>query len=264
MLKVENLSFSYKKKKVLTNISFEVRYGQSVCLLGKNGVGKSTLFKCLLQHISGFEGNIFLFDKPLATYSRSELAKKIAYIPQKKRNNIQFTVFEMILMGTTACLKNYQQPGKKEVAIAEQALDMLKINHLKHALFSEISGGEQQLTIIARSIAQQSKIIIMDEPCANLDYGNQIKVLEMIRKLSIKGYLIIQSTHDPNHALQYADYVLVLQDGCLANMGTPREVLTSEQLEKIYQVPVDVHFLQGIDQLVCVPNKKESLHVEVI
>lgn len=264
MLKVENLSFRYRKKKVLNNISFELDYGQSVCLLGKNGVGKSTLFKCLLQHVKGFDGDIFLYDKPLSTYSRSELAQQISYIPQKKRSNIQFTVFEMVLMGTTARLKNYQQPGEKEIFLAEQALERLKIQHLKHALFSEISGGEQQLTIIARSVAQQSKIIIMDEPCANLDYGNQVKVLEMIRELSISGYLIIQSTHDPNHALQYADHVLVLQDGSLATSGRPEEILTSERLATIYQVPVSVHFLQEIDQFICIPNKKESLHVEVI
>lgn len=188
----------------------------------------------------------------------------MSYIPQKQRSNIQFTVFEMVLMGATVNLKNYQQPGKKEIALAEYALEMLKITHLRNALFSEISGGEQQLTIVARSVAQESKIIIMDEPCANLDYGNQIKVLETIQLLTKKGYLIIQSTHDPNHALQYADYALILQEGKITASGKPKDVLTSQKLEEIYQIPVKVEYLRELNQLVCVPNKKETLHVGIV
>jgi iron complex transport system ATP-binding protein len=254
MLKVKNLGFAYKQKTVLKKISFELDYGQSVCLLGQNGVGKSTLFKCLLGILKPASGTISMDGQALAAFSRSELSRQIAYIPQNQKNIVQFTVFEMVLMGTTAGLKPYQQPGKVENERAEAALELLNITHLKNRLYAQISGGEQQLAIIARSVAQQSKIIIMDEPCASLDYGNQVLVLKMIQKLAAKGYLIIQSTHDPNHALQYADTVLILQEGYLSAQGKPNEILTSQQLEGIYQVPVMVHQLPESQQQVCVPQ----------
>ncbi|OJG92513.1 ABC transporter ATP-binding protein [Enterococcus silesiacus] len=164
----------------------------------------------------------------------------------------------MVLMGTTARLKPYQQPSQAENDLADAALATLRITHLRNRIYSQISGGEQQLVIIARSVAQQSRIIIMDEPCANLDYGNQIMVLEMIRKLAAEGFLIVQSTHDPNHALQYADYVMILQAGQLTNQGRPEEILTSQQLESIYQVPITVHKLTQCEQKICLPTKNRK------
>ncbi|MBO0469572.1 ABC transporter ATP-binding protein [Enterococcus sp. DIV0242_7C1] len=256
MLQVIDLNFSYRKSKILTNISFELDCGRSVCLLGKNGVGKSTLFKCLLNIVKPTSGVIKIEGKELQHYSRSQLSKCISYIPQTQNGQTGFTVFEMVLLGTTSRLNHFQQPGKTEYDLAEAALVDLNIAHLKQKLFSEISGGEQQLVIIARSVAQQSKIIIMDEPCANLDYGNQIMVLEMIRTLSKKGYLIIQATHDPNHVLQYGDQVLILQEGKLLVQGAPKEVLTSQRLEEIYQVPVIVRELEMEQQRICLPKKR--------
>lgn len=255
MLEVTDLDFAYRRQTVLKNISFKLDYGQSVCLLGKNGVGKSTLFKCLLRVLKPSSGSIRINDRSILDCSRNELAQMISYIPQKQRGVFHFTVFEMVLMGTTARLKEYQQPKQAENELAESALDALNITHLKNRIYSEISGGEQQLVIIARSVAQKSRIIIMDEPCANLDYGNQIMVLEMIQKLANQGYLIIQSTHDPNHALQYADYALVLQEGNLLQ-GVPKDILTGQQLEAIYRVPITVHELVSYEQNICLPTKK--------
>lgn len=257
MLQVTNLAFSYKKEMILKDLSFDLHAGQSVCLLGKNGVGKSTLFKCLLQLLKPTAGKIMIDGQELQTYSRKQLSQLIAYIPQKQTGHLQFTVFEMVLMGTTSRLKTYQQPGPAEYELVEAALEQLNITNLRDKLFSEISGGEQQLVIIARSIAQQSQIIIMDEPCANLDYGNQIMILEMIQKLCEQGYLIIQATHDPNHALQYADQVLILKEGKLVGQGAPREVLTEERLEEIYCVPITIYELTKAGQSVCLPKKIE-------
>lgn len=257
MLKVMNLAFSYKKEMILKDISFELDTGQSVCLLGKNGVGKSTMFKCLLRLLEPTAGKILIDGREIQSYSREKLSQLIAYIPQKQIGHLQFTVFEMVLMGTTSNLKSYQQPGPEEYELAEAALIQLNISRLKNKLFTEISGGEQQLVIIARSIAQQSHIIIMDEPCANLDYGNQIMILEMIQKLCAQGYLIIQATHDPNHALQYADQVLILQEGELVANGVPKEVLTENQLEELYRVPITIYELNTKGQSICLPKKVE-------
>ena len=257
MLQVEDLTFSYKKEIILNNLSFQLNDGQSVCLLGKNGVGKSTLFKCLLHLLKPKTGKILIDGQEIQTFSREKLSQLISYIPQKPSGYIQFTVFEMVLMGTTSRLKTYQQPGLAEYELADAALVQLNITQLKNKLFSEISGGEQQLVIIARSIAQQSHIIIMDEPCANLDYGNQIMILEMIQKLCAQGYLIIQATHDPNHALQYADQVLILQEGRLLAQGIPKAVLTEEQLENIYRIPIRIYELNVSGQSICLPKKVE-------
>lgn len=254
MLEVVDLAFAYQQQKILKNISFTLDYGQSVCVLGKNGVGKSTLFKCLLNLLKPSQGSIKIDNQSIQLCARNELSQLISYIPQKQRI-VHFTVFEMVLMGTTTRLKTYQQPGKAENELVEAALNMLNISHLKNRIYSEISGGEQQLVIIARSVAQQSKIIIMDEPCANLDYGNQIIVLKMIQRLTAKGYLIIQSTHDPNHALQYADYTLIIQNGELIQ-GVPKDILTSQQLEAIYGVPITIYQLAMYEQTICLPTKK--------
>lgn len=263
MLRVKDLAFSYRKKTILTQVSFELNYGQSVCLLGKNGVGKSTLFKCLLRSIQPDSGQVLIDDVKVQDYSRNELAGLVSYIPQSPKGIFHFTVFDMVLMGTASRLKNYQQPGQREKELADQALNRLNIGHLKNKHYSEISGGEQQLVIIARSVAQQSKIIIMDEPCASLDYGNQVMVLEMIKKLSTEGLLIIQATHDPNHALQYGDHVMILQQGTLTHQGKPSEILTGDRLESLYGVPIAVHYLQEQGHRFCVPKmREESLYVE--
>lgn len=261
MLVVEQMSFGYQHRPVLEEISFHLDVGQSVCLLGKNGVGKSTLFRCLLGTIESQKGRIWIDQQEIHDYSRAALSQKIAYIPQSQRGTFPFTVLEMVLMGTASKLKNYQQPGKQEYQRAYEALERLNIEHLTHCLFSEISGGEQQLVIIARSLAQQSQMIIMDEPCANLDFGNQIKTLELIQELTKQGYLIIQSTHDPNHALQYADQVLVLEDGKISVSGAPQEVLTSEVLSRIYQIPIQVKEVAP-GQWCCMAVKKETSYVE--
>lgn len=265
MLQVENLSYSYHRKNVLNAVSFSFEKGQSVCLLGRNGVGKSTLFKCLLGLLKPSNGAITILGKRLQDYSLSELAATIAYIPQKQTGIFHFTVNEMVLMGTTPQLKMYQQPGEKEQKMVDSALEKLNIFHLKENYFSELSGGEQQLVIIARSIVQKSRILLMDEPCANLDYGNQLMVLDLIQQLSNEGYLIIQSTHDPNHALQYAEQVMILDEGKLIQTGRPENVLTSDLMQRLYGVSVSITSIQKNQPKVCVPKQsKEYTHVDII
>ncbi|MGX6979873.1 ABC transporter ATP-binding protein [Vagococcus elongatus] len=261
MLEVENLSVSYGKRKILHDINFSLSGGQSVCLLGKNGVGKTTLFRSLLNTLS-YSGKVLIDENDSQKLSRNQLAQLLSYIPQNKGNTVDYSVFEMILMGTTPQLKAHRQPGEKERAQAQAAIDLLKINYLKESLFSELSGGEQQLVIIARSVAQQAKIILMDEPCANLDFGNQVLVLEMIRYLAAQGYLIFQSTHDPNHALQYADRVLIMEKGRLTAAGYPQKILTGQRLTTLYNTPIEVVELSidGEKRFVCLA-KKGTNHV---
>lgn len=258
MLRVNHLEFFYGNNHILKDITFELKHGQSVCLLGKNGAGKSTLFKNLLGIYPPSKGTIYIGNRCLSSMSRKEIAGSLSYIPQTQKSATQFTAFEMVLMGRTAKLQSYHQPGKRDDQIVEEALDLLGISHLGNRRFCQLSGGEQQLVIIARSVAQGSRIFIMDEPCANLDYSNQLMVLKMIRRLTDAGYLIIQATHDPNHALQYGDQVLLLQGGEIVAQGQPEIILTSGSLSDLYQAPIEVYSLVD-ERKVCMPGRSEEV-----
>jgi iron complex transport system ATP-binding protein len=253
---VSDLHFSYnKKREVLQGVSFCADKGDFICLLGENGAGKTTLFRCMLGLLKGYRGSIEVADRPLESYPARELAKHIAYIPQEHRPTFNYTVLQTALMGTTPTLSRFRSPGKSEEATALESLDRLGIRRLAESGFAEISGGERQLVLIARALAQHSEVLIMDEPTANLDYGNQIRVMRTIRALASEGYLILLSTHNPEHALQYSEKVLVMRSGKTDLFGKTREVLTESVLTELYNVPVKVHEIRTQEGLVpvCLP-----------
>lgn len=252
-LEVRNLSFSYRCFKVLEDVSFKAEQGNLICVLGKNGAGKSTLFRCILSLLNSFKGSIFVNGKDVKKLTVKELALLVAYIPQTPSVIFDYSVLDMVLMGTTAQLNRFDTPGKKEVHTAYEALSKMNISHLADRNFMHISGGEQQLVLIARVIAQKAKIIIMDEPCSNLDYGNQIMLMKEVKSLAKEGYLIIQSTHNPEHALLFADKIMVLNDGRVEGFGDPLEVVSDELLHKIYGVHVKLFDMKD-GMRVCLPK----------
>lgn len=256
-LSVENLSFSYKTANVLKGVSFSAAEGNLLCVLGKNGAGKSTLFKCILGLLNGYNGTIKIHGTVAHLLSVQELSQKIAYIPQNHSIVFSYSVVDMVMMGITPHLRHFESPGGNHKKAAIEALELLNILHLKDKSFNQLSGGEQQLVLIARSVAQQTKILIMDEPCSNLDYGNQIKVMRTIKELAKKGYLIIQSTHNPEHAFLFADEVLVLMEGRVKDKGKADAILTEELLEAIYSIHVNLHNIQDRNLKVCIPDVKE-------
>lgn len=239
-VEVRHLSFSYGAYRVLNDLSFYVPDGALVAVLGPNGVGKSTLFRCLLGLLRGYEGEILLNGRPRGEYSPRELARVAAYVPQSSAPTFSYTVFETVLMGTTAQLGLLEYPGRAERERAENALRRLEIEGLADRRIDQISGGEQQLVLLARALAQEARVLIMDEPTANLDYGNQQRVLQSIVKLTEQGYTVLLSTHHPDHALRYATHVLALQDGTLAAYGETEDVLTAELVEKLYRFRVQI------------------------
>ena len=239
-VEVRDLSFSYGAHRVLNDLSFSVPDGALVAVLGPNGVGKSTLFRCLLGLLRGYEGEILLNGRPRGEYSPRELARVAAYVPQSSAPTFSYTVFETVLMGTTAQLGLLEYPGRAERERAESALRRLGIEGLADRRIDQISGGEQQLVLLARALAQDARVLIMDEPTANLDYGNQQRVLQSIVKLTEQGYTVLLSTHHPDHALRYATHVLALQDGTLAAYGETEDVLTAELVEKLYRFRVQI------------------------
>lgn len=251
---VERLSFSYKKEQVLDNVTFAQQGSSLLCLLGPNGVGKSTLFRCILGLLPGYTGEIVIDGKNARTLPPRELARHIAFVPQSHAPVFGYSVMDMVLMGTSASFSVFSVPGKQERLIAEQALEQVGISRLGGRAFMELSGGERQLVLIARALAQQARILLMDEPTANLDYGNQLRVLSKVKQLTQAGYTVIQSTHNPDQALLFADTVMTLQDGRVTAFGPPRDVLDEERLHSLYGVDISLARLYDGKISVCVPR----------
>ncbi len=255
MIRVEHLSFSYGETRILKDVNFNADRGSLAALIGPNGAGKSTLFRCILKFLSGYEGKVMLDGQDMKDMSRPEIARKIAYIPQTSIPVFNYAVIDIVLMGMTSGLRLLETPKKEHIRRAEEVLEGLGVLHLRDRGFGRISGGERQLVLLARAIAQDARILIMDEPTANLDYGNQLRVMERIRSLAKAGYTVIMSTHDPAQALLFADIAFVLQDGCMLASGPPKEVLTEEMMNKLYGVNVQMMDIEtdGTMNRICVP-----------
>ena len=232
----EDLTFSYGGAPVLSGVSFSVRDGEFAAVLGPNGAGKTTLFRCILGLSRRYGGKVLIDSRDARTLSARSLASSVAYIPQRREQPFGYTVFETVLMGTTHALAALSQPGARERAKAADALCRLGIEALGDKYFSRISGGEQQLALIARALAQNAKTLVMDEPTSSLDYGNEARVLSAARSLADSGYTVLMSTHSPQQAVSYADTAVALQGGHIIGAGAPRSVLTSAMLKTLYGV----------------------------
>jgi iron complex transport system ATP-binding protein len=253
-LALKSLAFGYRDREIGHAVSLSLAEGEVLALLGANGAGKTTLFKTMLGLLPVKAGEVTLDGKPLSAGSRRERALRIAYVPQAHAAPFPFTVRDVVLMGRAAHLRAFAMPGERDRAIADAALESLGITGLADTPCTEISGGERQLALIARALAQQARIIVMDEPTANLDYGNQMRLLAHIRTLAGKGLAIVLSTHNPDHALQVADRVALLKDGTLMALGAPAETLTPQRLKDIYGIDVVIGRVEGSEALVCAPR----------
>ncbi len=256
---VENLTFAYSDRRIiLEDISFDVDSGKMLCVLGPNGVGKSTLFRCILGLLGKYQGRITIDEIDIKTMKPKQLARHVAYIPQSHIPVFNYSVFDVALMGTNAMIGTFSTPGQKENGYVEEALELVGITHLKDRPFLNISGGERQLVLIARALAQRAKVLIMDEPTANLDYGNQVRVLSQVKRLSRQGYTVIQSTHHPDQAFLYADEVLALLDGKILSYGSPAKTIDEGLIKSLYGVDVVVERLHSDRARVCIPKELVS------
>ena len=252
-MKVEDLHFSYGNHEVLKGVSFGVENRGFVSLLGPNGAGKSTLFRCMLGLLEPAKGSVHICGRNIRNMPPAELSHRVAYIPQSHTPIFNFSVFDMVLMGTTAQLPRFSSPGKQQIQLAEAAMERMGIAHLRDRGCGNISGGERQLALIARAIAQQAKILVMDEPSASLDYGNKLRVMETVKSLTRDDYTVIQSTHDPDQAYLYSDQILALFDGKILACGSPKETISSELISTLYGVDVEVCSMHRDDVRVCIP-----------
>jgi ABC-type cobalamin/Fe3+-siderophores transport systems, ATPase components len=239
-LEVKNAMCGYGTRIVVKDISMNVSSGEILCLLGPNGVGKTTFFKTILGFLKLKGGEILLDGENIHNWSRKQLAKTIGYVPQAHTPPFPFKVFDVVLMGRTAHLSMFASPTKEDVNIAEEAINTLKMSYLKDKIYTEISGGERQMVLIARALAQQPKILIMDEPTSNLDFGNQIRVLEQINRLSEKGLAVVMTSHFPNHAFLCSTKVAFMQKNNIFTVGNVDEVVTEDMLKEAYGINVKI------------------------
>lgn len=244
MLDIQNAVCGYKHGKnihmVLDGISFRVDRGEILCILGANGIGKTTLFKSILGGIPLLGGCVTIDEKDISEMTKAETARKIGYVPQSHAPPFPFTVRQVVEMGRTAHMQLFASPSPSDIKIAEEALDTMEILHLKDRVYTEISGGERQMVLISRAIAQQADYLIMDEPTSNLDFGNQIKVLRQIKKLSDRGIGVIVTSHYPNHAFLVASKVAVIKGKSTFDIGNTDEILTTEMMDSIYGIETSI------------------------
>jgi iron complex transport system ATP-binding protein len=253
ILCARRLGFGYGAKRVGRDVDLEVQAGEVVCLLGPNGSGKTTLFKTILGLLPAQAGEVLVAGLPLGKLTRPEVARRLAYVPQAHAAHFPFRVIDMVVMGRTAHLGLFSAPTSEDRRRAIEALATLGISELAETEYTRISGGQRQLALIARALAQDAPAIVMDEPTASLDFGNQVIVLAEVRRLAAQGFAVLLSTHDPDHAFSVSRRVALLDAGRLLAQGRPHDVLTPARLRQVYGVAVTVERLsQG--QTVCAPD----------
>jgi iron complex transport system ATP-binding protein len=242
MIKVENASFEYDGVTVFENINLELVKGEILCLFGPNGCGKTTLIDNILGHLRLKTGTILIDGKDQQSFSRRDLAKKIAYVPQIHEKTFPYKVIEVVVMGRTPYCYGLSSPGEDDYAIAEKALETAGISHLKERIYTRLSGGETQLVILARALAQGSPVIIMDEPASHLDFRHELMLLETVAGLiSSKSLSIIMSTHSPNHAFYFENKniparVALMNEKKIIATGIPCEIFSEERMRDVFNI----------------------------
>ena len=256
-LAAHDLSCGYKGHSVLSHVDLSVSAGEVVCLLGPNGVGKTTLFKTLLGFLSPLTGEVEVDGRPRSSYSRRAFARKVAYVPQNHEPPFPFTVLDIVLTGCASRLSPLSAPAADDVARAHDVLAELGIEHLAERDYTRVSGGEQQMALIGRALMQDSSILMMDEPTSALDFGNQVAVLSCVHRLAERGRGVIMTTHNPDHAFLCCDRaVLITRDGGIV-AGDVDDVVTEDNLERAYGVRVAIAEAAGPDGVpvrACVPR----------
>ena len=240
IIKFENVSCGYKKHCVVSNLNFSFKTGEATCILVANGIGKTTLFKTLLGYIELLSGNIYVDQTDISKLSSKERALVMAYVPQAKSCSYQFMVRDIVLMGRAAYISKFQSPRKEDLKIVNDVIEQVGIRNFADKNYFELSGGEQQMVLLARALAQKSKFILLDEPASNLDYNNQKKLLKLVTQLTEKGIGILMVSHAPEHSyICCKNSLLISKEGSYI-FGKTEEVVNERNLSDIYGVPIGV------------------------
>lgn len=236
---LQGIACGYKDEPVLSDVSFSVGGSEALCLLGPNGVGKTTLFRTMLGFLKPIGGTVQLDGEDITEWSPRKLAQRIGYVPQNHTPPFAYPVIDVVTMGRMARISPIASPSSKDIGCAYECLERLGIAHLADKLYTQISGGERQMVLIARAIAQEPELLVMDEPTASLDYGNQVKVLRQIARLVEDGISVVMTTHFPDHAFLCATKVGLITRSWV-RFGSPETVVTEESLRQTYGVDVRI------------------------
>lgn len=256
ILDVQQAGFRYDlRRMIFSEISFSLAEEEVLCILGPNGIGKSTLIRCLANLNPLCAGSIRLHDRDVRSLNHRDVAKIIGYVPQAHEIVFPFPVREFVLMGRAPHLELFSTPGRDDYAKADQAIDLVGIRKIADKPVNEISGGEYQLAMIARALAQEPEVLLLDEPTSHLDFGNQIRVLEIISRLASDGLSVIMSSHFPDHAFLSSNNVAIMQHGSFMAYGLAEDVVTEENLKQTYGVDVSITYSRDVGRHVCVPHK---------
>jgi len=240
-LAVKNLKFSYDQKSILSDINLKIESGSFTGIIGPNGSGKTTLAKLISKLLKADKNTVSINDVDINDIKISELAKFMAMVPQASSVNYDLTVYEVVLMGRTPHLKRFQRESDEDFKIVKEVMEETDTWTFKDRLIHQLSGGERQRVIIARTLAQEPKILILDEPVTYLDIHHQLQIMSLIKKLSTtRKMTIIMILHDLNYALTYCDHVVLLSDGKVFKHGHPDEVVTIEHIKSVYDIDVSI------------------------
>ena len=253
ILEVKDLSFQYHNSRtIFHDVSFNVDHGEVLSILGTNGSGKTTLLNCLANLFKPKSGEILLDGCPISKMSLREVARLVGYVPQLHTPAYAYTVREFTVMGRTPYIGAFTTPRARDYKIADASLERMGIAHLRDKPYTEISGGERQQVTIARVITQQPELVLLDEPTAHLDYGNQYRVVQMIRQLADEGYALIMTTHNPEHAIILNGKVAILNREGILGVGHAAETLNAEILSNLYGLSIKTVYDDDAKRNVCI------------
>ena len=264
MLQAVDVSFAYRgssrdgpapgEHDVLQNVSIDVEQGDLLGILGPNGSGKTTLLKLLGGAILPRSGSVTLYNRPVAAWSRREIARRVAFVPQETHTPFDFSVLDIVLMGRFPHLGTFSLEGPEDLAIARRALEATGTGEFEARLFGTLSGGEKQRVVIAGALAQSPELLLLDEPTASLDLGHQIEVQTLLRRLNADaGVTMVLSTHDLNLAAALCRRLVLLRDGRVLAAGETEDVLTSQSVRALYNVDAEVQRHPRAGHLTVVP-----------
>jgi iron complex transport system ATP-binding protein len=236
-ISINNISFSYNGTPTLSDISFGIEKGDLVALVGPNGSGKSTLIKCMNGILKPHKGTIIINEKTLCDYTPAELAQEMAYIPQNENRNASMNVFDMVLLGRKPYIN--WKPSENDLKVTAEIIEALHIGHLSMRPFNKLSGGQQQTVYIARALAQEPDILLLDEPTSNLDMQHQLEVLELLSGFTRNGLTVIIALHDINLAARYANKMMMLKSGLVFAAGNT-EIINEQNIENLFGIKVKI------------------------
>lgn len=255
-------TFSYHHKDpILSDVSFAAQKGEIIAILGPNGVGKTTLLRCMLGFLEWDRGETRLDGRDIREYRGRQLWQKVSYVPQAREPAFSLRTEDMVVLGRSPYLGNFSSPGEKDLEIADEAMEMAGITKLKGKSCAQISGGELQLVLIARALAAQPEILVLDEPESGLDFRNQIVVLDLLQKLSREQDLtVIVNTHYPDHALRISDQSLLLFGNGAYQFGRTRTMLTEDHMKSAFGIDIAIRreMVDGKDYVAVIPLELNS------